>query len=64
MGGFIKSENINLDKPTNVLFCKGNHEKETIQINKDSSPHPNQWVDVISKEDKQSFPSIGPDGCP
>ena len=63
IGGSAKSENINLDKHNNVLFCKSPSEEDALEINKNSSPYPNQWTYVVSEQDKQSFPSVGADGC-
>ena len=63
IGGLAKSENINLDKHNNVLFCKSTNEEDALEINKNSSPYPNEWTDVVSEQDKQSFPSVGADGC-
>ena len=38
-------------------------EAEALEINKNSSTSPNQWLDIVSEHDKKSFPSIGAGGC-
>ncbi len=64
MGGLTKPDNTNfyIPKPDNVLSCKTTNEEEALSINKDSSSHPNQWVDVVSEQDKLFFPYIVPRG--